>query len=66
MSEGIQDQAQDRKTWNSKLIVTLAGIAGVTAMAIAGTITGGVAVPIIIGMVGGYTGYREMTSPHRQ
>lgn len=45
---------------NSKLIATLAGVISITAMAIAGVVSGGVAVPVIVSMVGGYIGYRQV------
>jgi len=50
-----------KKTWNSKLIITLGAIASVTAMACAGVITGGVALPAIAGLATAYTGYRHLT-----
>lgn len=61
----MTDQVVDRKTWNSRLIVTIVGIAGVAALGIASVITGPVALGTIVSLVTGYTAYREATSPHR-
>ena len=51
----------ESKTWNSKLIATLSGVASVTVLAALGVITGGTAVPILLALVGGYVGYRQLT-----
>ena len=49
------------RTLNPKLIATLSGVASITALAVAGAISGGAALPAIIGLVAGYVGYRQLT-----
>jgi len=49
------------KTWNSKLIISLAGIGSTTLLAALGVISGGAAVPVILGIIAGYGTYRAVS-----
>lgn len=61
-----ENQNVGRITWNSKLIVTIIAISALTVLGAVGSISGEVALSAIIALAGGYTAYREITSPHRK
>ena len=54
-------EKKESTTFNSKMIVTLTGVASITVMACFDVLTGNVALPAIIGLVAGYVGYRQIT-----
>jgi len=51
----------NQKTWNSKLIISLAGIGSTTLLAALGVISGGAAVPVILSIIAGYGAYRAVS-----
>ncbi len=66
MSEEVPYKAViiTQKIFNSKLVAMMTGVAAITVLAALGVVSGGVAVPVIIGLVGGYGAYRVAVKPH--
>jgi hypothetical protein len=50
-----------KETFNSKFLSMVVGVIAVTVLAETGVITGGVALPVIVGLVGSYQTYRVVT-----